>query len=73
MPMKFLSLILAAAALQLLTGCETTGNPNEGGIFWSERKAQERLDSRESQLSRTERSTARQSSAAERRRQMLGE
>ena len=35
--MKFIT-IIAAVALQFLTGCETTGNPNEGGIFWSENK-----------------------------------
>ena len=66
-------LIIAAAALQCFTSCETTGNPNEGGIFWSERKAQDRLNARESQLSSVERSTARQDSAAARRRRMLGE
>jgi hypothetical protein len=30
--------------------CETTGNPREGGIFWSERKAQDRLDERQDHL-----------------------
>ena len=71
--MKSISLIIATVALQLLTGCETTGNPNEGGIFWSERKAQDRLNDRRAELGRTERSTSRVESAAERRRRMLGE
>lgn len=69
----FIRLILAAAAVQSFTACETTGNPNEGGIFWSESKAQDRLHARESKLSRVERDTARQESAAARRRRMLGE
>jgi hypothetical protein len=30
--------------------CETTGNPREGGIFWSEKKAQDRLDERQNKL-----------------------
>ena len=72
--MKLFGLIIAVAALQFTTGCETTGNPNEGGLFgWSESKAQARLNARESTLADTERSTARHSSAAERRRRMLGE
>ena len=71
--MKIFSLIIAAVALHLLTGCETTGNPNEGGIFWSEEKAKHRLNAREAELGRTERSTSRLNSAAERRRQMLGD
>ena len=71
--MKSINLLIATVALQFLTGCETTGNPNEGGIFWSERKAQDRLNVRRAELGRTERSTSRVESAAERRRRMLGE
>jgi hypothetical protein len=39
------SILLAAAAASLLvqTGCETTGDPTQGGLFgWSETKAQQR-------------------------------
>jgi hypothetical protein len=32
------------AATILFTGCETTGDPREGGIFWSETKARERQE-----------------------------
>lgn len=30
--------------------CETTGNPREGGIFWSEKKADKRLQDRQDHL-----------------------
>ena len=39
------SILLAAAAASLLvqTGCETTGDPTQGGLFgWSETKAEQR-------------------------------
>ncbi len=37
------SLISASTAIAaMLTACETTGNPYEGGIFWSPEKAMER-------------------------------
>lgn len=72
--MKIIGLIIAISVLPFITACQTTGNPNEGGLFgWSETKAQDRLHSRESTLSSVERDTARHSSAASRRRQMLGE
>jgi len=32
----------SAAIAALITACETTGNPYEGGIFWSPEKAMER-------------------------------
>lgn len=43
------ALTIAAIGLAL-AGCETTGNPREGGIFWSETKAQQRLAVRRSEL-----------------------
>jgi hypothetical protein len=43
----------------LLTGCETTGNPREGGLFgWSETKAQGRIREREEYLDAVESDTA---------------
>lgn len=42
--------LLCTLGAALFTGCETTGNPREGGIFWSERKAQDRIDEREDRL-----------------------
>jgi len=73
-------LLLAGLALIGTTGCETTGDPNSGGIFWSERKAQDRLDERERRLGRVEGDTARVrrsndrlESAVDRRRRALGE
>lgn len=40
-----------------ISGCETTGDPNSGGIFWSERKAQQRLYEREGELNSLNRET----------------
>lgn len=74
--------ILLFAALTLIgaSGCETTGDPNSGGIFWSEKKAQDRLAERERRLGRVEGNTARVArsndrleSSVERRRRALGE
>jgi len=42
----------------LCMSCETTGDPSAGGIFWSERKAQDRLAERQGQLENIERQTA---------------
>lgn len=52
----FLTAVFAGA---LLCGCETTGDPHQGGIFWSERKAQERLYQKREQLRQVESDTAR--------------
>ena len=72
--MKFIGLIIAIVTLQFVTACETTGNPNEGGLWgWNEDKAQIRQHNLRSELSSTEGSTARHRSAAERKRQMLNE
>ncbi len=74
------TLLLVASVVVALTGCETTGDPNQGGIFWSERKAQGRLEERHNTLDRiegdtrrVERSNDRLESAAARRRRALGE
>lgn len=72
--MKSIRLIIALAAFQFIAACQTTGNPNEGGLFgWSETKAIARQSELERKLSRVERDTGRNSTAAERRRRMLGE
>lgn len=55
--MKHLPLILLAAAF--LTSCETTGDPNQGGLFgWSQGKANYRIAEREQRLSQLERENA---------------
>lgn len=55
--MKKLSLVLLAAAS--LTSCETTGDPNQGGLFgWSQGKANYRIAEREQRLSQLERENA---------------
>jgi len=41
---KLLILVLAAAIVFAVSGCATTGDPNAGGIFWSESKAKQRQD-----------------------------
>ena len=57
--MKKTILLSLIAGLGLsLTGCETTGDPTQGGIFWSESKAQDRLRQRENTLDRIESDTA---------------
>ncbi len=47
---------LAASAIGF-TSCETTGDPTQGGIFWSENKAQDRLYERQDRLERAEAGT----------------
>jgi hypothetical protein len=44
-----LQLTTVALCLAFFAGCETTGDPNTGGLAWSETKARERLASRESE------------------------
>jgi hypothetical protein len=50
-----LALILPACGF--LSSC--TGDPHEGGIFWSERKAQERLAARSARLNDAENANGR--------------
>ena len=52
MDTKHLSALLAG--LFLFTGCTTTGNPKEGGIFWSPKKADERISERQQKIQRAE-------------------
>jgi hypothetical protein len=55
--MKHLTLLLLAAAC--LSSCETTGDPNQGGLFqWSQGKANQRLSDREQRLAELERENA---------------
>ena len=55
--MKYVALVFSA--LLLLPGCETTGDPHHGGIFWSEDKAQQRLDQKNRELHRIQSDTER--------------
>jgi hypothetical protein len=55
--LTLLSLALGAAAF---SGCETTGDPNSGGIFWSETKAKQRIAARQAHLNDVESDTAAQ-------------
>ena len=55
---KLLLLILSATAIVFLPGCETTGDPNKGGLFWSESKAKQRIYAREQRLNDIEDDTA---------------
>ena len=45
--------LLLLAGMGFLTGCSITGNPREGGIFWSENKASDRLYQRRVALNET--------------------
>ena len=47
------------SAMLFFAGCETTGDPRQGGIFWSEDKAQQRLDQRRRELNRIDSDTER--------------
>jgi hypothetical protein len=52
----FFLLILAAVSL---SSCETTGDPNQGGLFgWSQGKANYRIAEREQRLQQLERENA---------------
>lgn len=57
--MKTILLLPVVAASLLLTSCETTGDPNQGGLFgWSQGKANQRIAAREQHLSDLERENA---------------
>jgi len=79
--MKFAGKIFVLCAISMgFVACETTGDPTRGGIFWSESKAQDRLQERRSNLGaiqadteRVNRSNAGLENAAARKRRMLGE
>ena len=47
------------SAMLLFSGCETTGDPHHGGIFWSEDKAQQRLNQKRGELNRIDSDTER--------------
>jgi outer membrane lipoprotein-sorting protein len=55
---KLMILCLAGAGGVFLPGCTTTGDPNSGGIFWSEDKAKQRIAAREARLNGVESDTA---------------
>ena len=46
----FIKTLCLCAILTGLVACETTGDPNRGGIFWSESKAKSRLQERQGNL-----------------------
>ncbi len=50
---------LVFSAMLFFSGCETTGDPHHGGIFWSEDKAQQRLNQKNRELHRLESDTDR--------------
>lgn len=70
---KILVLCLAAVGSIVLPGCETTGDPNSGGIFWSETKAKQRIYDRQQHLNEVEDDTARVNRRNRRMEQRLGE
>ena len=56
--MKFLPLLCLPF---LLCSCETTGDPNQGGLFgWSSSKADQRIDQKHATLNALESDTDRQ-------------
>ncbi|MFV1995512.1 MAG: hypothetical protein ACC661_08745 [Verrucomicrobiales bacterium] len=51
---------LSLVGMALLSSCQTTGDPTQGGLFgWSESKAQHRIYQQERYLQDTEADTAR--------------
>lgn len=54
-------LLAVSTSLVLLSGCETTGDPRSGGVFWSETKAQQRLAGRTGELESERRVASRES------------
>lgn len=70
---KFLFLTLPALGALVLPGCETTGDPNRGGIFWSEDKAKQRIYAREQHLNDVESDTDRVNRRNRRLEQQLDE
>lgn len=64
------ALTLSSAALSLVS-CSTNGDPNTGGIFWNEDRAQDRLAEREDKISSLEQRTrAAKNNAADRQRRI---
>ena len=55
---KFFLLAVLAGTGFAFTGCETTGDPTKGGIFWSESKAQDRLNQRSNTLNQIDSNTS---------------
>jgi hypothetical protein len=53
------TLVLLATGSAASTSCNVTGDPSQGGIFWSERKAQGRLVERQDHLETIQEKTAR--------------
>jgi hypothetical protein len=54
---RLATLASAATATLLIAACETTGDPSQGGIFWSQQKADVRLHERQNKLEHIERQT----------------
>jgi heat shock protein HslJ len=57
-------LLLMVTVTLLLPSCQTTGDPSTGGIFWSEKKAQQRVQEKQSELDRIQGKTKAEQSAA---------
>ena len=57
---KSAALLGLAAAQLTLTGCVTNGDPTTGGIFWSERANNQRLQGMQSELDAINADNARQ-------------
>ena len=50
------TLLLSLASAALLSSCETTGDPTQGGLFgWSQNKADGRIEARERRLDQLDR------------------
>lgn len=55
--MNMYHLLITISIAGILTSCQTTGDPSAGGIFWSEKNAQQRLDQKQSELDRLQNKT----------------
>ena len=64
------ALILSSAALSLVS-CSTNGDPNTGGLFWNENRAQDRLAERQDKINSLEKRTRTSNNSAEARQRRI--
>ncbi len=64
------ALTLTSAALSLVS-CSTNGDPNTGGLFWNEDRAQDRLAERQDKINSLEKRTRTSNNSAEARQRRI--
>ncbi len=64
------ALTLTCTALSLVS-CSTNGDPNTGGLFWNEDRAQDRLAERQDKINSLEKRTRTSNNSAEARQRRI--